>query len=95
MFVFKDISLLKELEKNKATQKITKMSYYQVTHELLTPINTIQAMLELIKLYISEYAQEVTDYLNICQTSLSNMLHIITHYLDSQKLDEGMVKPIP
>ena len=51
-------------------------------------------MLELIKLQVDDYASEVGDYLRICQSSLANMLHIITHYLDSQKLDEGLITPI-
>jgi hypothetical protein len=44
MLVFKNITMLKELEQNKATEKMTKLAYYSVTHELLTPINTIVSM---------------------------------------------------
>ena len=45
MFVFKNITALRELEKNRTTQKINKMTYYQITHELMTPINSILSMI--------------------------------------------------
>lgn len=49
MTVFKNITSLKELEKNRASQKMSKLAYYQVTHELLTPVSGILPLLEIIK----------------------------------------------
>lgn len=43
------MTTLKELQKDKASQKISKLAYFQVVHELLTPLSTIIPFLELIK----------------------------------------------
>ena len=50
MFFLKNITTLKELEQNRTTHKMNKLAYYQITHELLTPINSMMSMIELLKL---------------------------------------------
>ena len=71
---------------------MTKMTYYQVTHELLTPINSIMGMLEVLKTKIFDL--EVLKYLKVCFCSAHQMLRSINEYQYLQKCLEGQIKPV-
>lgn len=94
MFVFKNITIVKELEKNRTTQKMNKMAYYQVTHKLLTPINSILSMIQMLKEKLRNRSYEVQDFLEVCFYTTTQMLRTITQYIDFQKLEEGLIQPI-
>ena len=82
MFVFKNISSLKEMEKDKTTQKVNKMTYFQVTHELLTPLNSLLAMIEVIKNKVTD--QDVLHYIKVCFCSSKQIIRTISEYQDLQ-----------
>ena len=66
MFAFKNITILKELEKKKALENISKLAYFQVTHELLTPVSVIIPLLIEIKKKLPPTMTEVYEYFEMC-----------------------------
>jgi signal transduction histidine kinase len=63
MFAFKNITFLRDVQKNKTAKKMSKLAYYQVTHELLTPINTMVSMVEVIKIKLVGADSDIIDYI--------------------------------
>ena len=86
MFVFKNINAVRELEKSKTAQKMNKMAYYQITHEIMTPINSLLSMIQVLK------ANSSSDkLLNVCYYTTHRMLRTISQYIDLQRLEDGIL----
>ena len=78
MIVFKDISDALEVEKLTHTKRLTST----ITHELRTPANSINGMLQLMKPAIPE---SLFTYLNVAEISTNMLINLINDYLDFYK----------
>lgn len=85
MFVLKNITILKQFEKTKMSSKINKIAYYQITHELLSPINSILSMVQILRQKFEQW-EDIMQFLDVCYYTSHKMLRTIRQFTDLQKL---------
>jgi len=67
LIVFKNVTLEKTLEQQKATEKVLSLFQYSAAHELFTPLNTIKTMGELLRKHVNEKGHKfITTQLQAC-----------------------------
>jgi signal transduction histidine kinase len=82
----------KELEK---VNRVKSQFIANVTHELRSPVNAIIGLSELMKISCSRgCVDELTDRINLIQSSATHLRSIITNILDLSKIEAGKMEII-
>ena len=74
LIAIKDISTLRQLEETKSQVKYKSMLMATISHDMRTPVNAIQAMLEMITLSTNDACK---TYTTIAKGSCNLLLHLI------------------